>query len=422
MTLETERTVSAKAVMSERRVSLLGALIVAVAPLSNAMFTPAMPDLVDAFGTTEGFVKMTLSLYFAGFAIAQLFCGTLSDGFGRKPVIMAFLAVYLASSLLALLAPNIEILIAARFLQGVGAAVGVSVARAIVRDLFTGEPAARIINMIWLILGIGPALAPTLGGVTIELFGWQAVFVLMLLGGALIAVIVQLLLVETIRRDLSRIQPRTLVRSYGALLGNAYFLSSSLVMMGAMGALHTLAVLLPFILIDHVGLSPGQFGVGMLVMSGSFLAGSVITRLTMRRLDARRLVPIGILFVATGSAGTAVLLRLVDATFLTVVGPAALVILGLAFLMPAALTAALAPFPHMAGAAASLSGFLQMSGGVVGGTAALIFIDPIAAAATIVPAMGAGAIASWLWWRMLPEPAIVTSVSATQSDLPPPPS
>src|SRR5690606_8651930 len=234
--------------MSERRVSLLGALLVAIGPLSMALFTPAMTEIVRAFGTTEAAVKMTLSLYFAGFALAQLVCGPLSDGFGRKPVALAFMAIYLVASALALFAPTIELLIAARFLQGVGAAVGVAISRAIVRDLFTNDRSARIMNLIGLILGIGPAFAPTLGGVTMELFGWHAIFALMLLLGIAIVVVIHFALVETVARDMSRVRPGAVVRSYSQLLRSGYFMSSGLALGGAIGAFYTLAVVLPFIL------------------------------------------------------------------------------------------------------------------------------------------------------------------------------
>lgn len=421
MNLQTERPVPTAPVMSERRVGLVGALIVSVGPLSMALFTPAMPELVRVFDTTEAAVKMTLSLYFAGFAVAQLVCGMLSDGFGRKPVIMAFMAIYLSASLLALFAPTIEVLIVARFLQGAGAAVGVSVTRAIVRDLFTDDRAARIVNTIWLILGLGPALAPTLGGVTMELFGWQAIFVLMLAGGLLVAAVVHLLVVETVARDLSRIRPRALLRSYGTLLGSGYFLSSSLVMTGAMGAMHTFVILLPFILMDRVGLSPAQFGLSMLLQSGAFFAGSLATRWIMHRLDSKRLVPIGVVFIAAGSVGMAVMLRFHDISFLKVMAPGAVFTFGLPFVMPAVLIAAMAPFPHIAGAASSMSGFFQMGGGVIGGTIALLFNDPVAAAATIIPAMGVLAIVSWLWWRRLPESAITRVTAAPQPNPPAPP-
>src|SRR5690606_25098205 len=178
-------------VMSERRVSLLGELLVAIGPVSMAIYTPAMPEIVRAFGTTEAAVKMTLSLYFAGFAVAQLVCGPLSDGLGRKPVTFAFMGIYAVASLVAVLAPTVEVLIAARFFQGVGAAAGVAISRALVRDLFTNEQSARIMNLTGLILAAGPALAPTIGGLTMELAGWQAIFLIMLTAGFAIVIVVQ---------------------------------------------------------------------------------------------------------------------------------------------------------------------------------------------------------------------------------------
>src|SRR5690606_24393374 len=108
--------------MSERRVSLIGAMLVAIGPISMALYTPAMTEIVRAFDTTEAAVKMTLSIYFAGFAVAQLICGPLSDAFGRRPVVMGFMGIYAVASMIAVVAPTIELLILARFLQGVGAA------------------------------------------------------------------------------------------------------------------------------------------------------------------------------------------------------------------------------------------------------------------------------------------------------------
>src|SRR5690606_37022584 len=174
---------------------------------------------------------------------------------------------------LALVAPSIEVLIAARFVQGIGAAVGVSISRAIVRDLFTHEQSARIMNLIGIILAVGPALAPTIGGVTMELAGWHAIFALMVAGGLAIALVVQVAMRETVPRDLSRIRPAAIAKSYGMLFSNLYFMTSSLVIAGSAGALYTQATVLPFILMDRVGLSPAEFGVGMLMQSGMYFLG-----------------------------------------------------------------------------------------------------------------------------------------------------
>lgn len=393
-------------VMSERRVSLLGALLVAIGPVTMALFTPAMPEIVHAFGTTEAAVKLTLSLYFAGFAFAQLVCGPLSDGFGRKPVTFAFLSVYLVASLLALVAPTIEVLIAARLLQGVGAAVGVAISRAIVRDLFTSERSARIMNLIGLILGVGPAFAPTIGGITMELAGWHAIFAVMFAAAIVIILVVQFAMVETVQRDLTRIRPRALVRSYGSLLGSRYFVLSALIMTGSIGALYTQATVLPFILMERVGLTPTQFGVGMLMQSGMFFAGALVVRLLLARFNALRLVLPGLLFIAIGSLALAIGLRLAAPSFLSVMGPVAFFAFGIAFVMPAMLTASLAPYPHIAGAASSLGGFFQMGGGLVGGSIAAMIGDPVLAMATVIPAMGLLAILCWIAWRTLPQPEI----------------
>lgn len=397
-------------VMSERRVSLLGAMLVAIGPVSMALYTPAMPEIVRAFGTTEAAVKLTLSVYFAGFALAQLICGPLSDGFGRKPVTYAFLSIYLVASLLALIAPNVELLIAARLLQGVGAAVGWSIARAIVRDLFTNERSARIMNLIGLILAVGPAVSPTLGGITMEIAGWHAIFVLMFVAAVMMMILIHVFMVETVERDLSRIRPRALAGSYREILATPYFVLASMVLAGGVGALYTQATILPFILMERVGLSPSQFGAGMLMQSGMYFAGSLAVRQLLGRYGAVRLVPMGLCFIAIGATTLAIGLRVMPPSFLGVMGPVAFSSFGMAFIIPAMATATLAPFPNTAGAASSMSGFFQMGGGLLGGLVCAAMADPVVAMASVVPSMGLIAILSWAVWSRLPKPAAASMV------------
>jgi DHA1 family bicyclomycin/chloramphenicol resistance-like MFS transporter len=394
--------VAVPAVMSERRVSIIGASLVALGPMSMSLFTPAMPEMVHVFGTNEGAVKLTLSLYFAGFALAQLVCGPLSDGFGRRPVTFAFLGIYVASVIVAIFAPTIEVLIGARFMQGVGTAVGWSISRALVRDLFTHEQSARVMNLISLIMGLGPALAPTIGGLVFEAAGWQAIFVVMALFGLGVMLLVRFAMAETVVRDLSRFRPRALTRSYGTLLSHPGFVLSSLVMAGSVGALYTQATILPFILMDRVGLTPVQFGLGMLFQSLSFFFGSVCMRLLMKRASAYSLVPFGLAMMAIGSIAFVVGLRIWEPSFLGVMGPVAVYTFGIALVLPAMSTAALAPFPQIAGAAASMSGFFQMGGGLIGGGVAALIGEPVLAMATVIPCMGLIAIVSWVLWRLIP--------------------
>ncbi|MAS14187.1 MAG: Bcr/CflA family drug resistance efflux transporter [Nitratireductor sp.] len=407
---ETSSEVVASPLMSERRVSIIGAMLVALGPVSMALFTPAMPQIVEAFGTTEAAVKMTISLYFAGFALAQLFCGPLSDGLGRKPVTFGFIGIYVVASFAALMSPNIEMLIAARFLQGFGAAVGVAISRAVVRDLFTHESSARIMNLIGIILAIGPAFAPTLGGLTMQLAGWHAIFGLMLVAGVVISLVIHFCMRETVERDLSRISPKALIHSYGLLLGNAYFMLSSMVIAGAVGALYTQATVLPFILMSRVGLTPAEFGIGMLAQSGMYFTGALVARFLMRSLGAYKLVPIGLAAIGAGSLLLIITLTQFEPSFIGVMGPVGIYAFGIAFVMPAMMTAGLAPFPRIAGSASSLTGFLQMGTGLAGGSIAALIGDPVLAMVLIIPTLGSVAIISWLIWNRLPEPALATAL------------
>ena len=391
--------------MGEHRVALIGALLAAIGPVSMSAFTPAMPEIARDFMAPEATVKLTMSLYLAGFALALLVCGPLSDAFGRKPVVTGFMGVYVLASALALFAPSVEVLIAGRFFQGVGAAVGIAVSRAIVRDLFTGERAARTLNLIGLILGIGPALAPTLGGLTMKLFGWHAIFILLLALGTSVILIVHFMLVETVSRDRSRIRLGPMLQSYGQLLGSSYFLSASLTLCGAVGAFYTLAILLPFILMGRVGLTPTEFGLGMIMQSGAFFTGSLIVRQAMRRYGATRMVPAGATFILTAALVLAVILRISEPSFLGIMGPIALYAFGAAFVLPAMNVATLAPFPKQAGAAAALGGFIQLGGGMAAGMLAMLFAGPVTALATIIPGLGLMTLVCLLWWRTLPNPA-----------------
>jgi DHA1 family bicyclomycin/chloramphenicol resistance-like MFS transporter len=387
--------------MSERRVSLIGALLTAIGPISMALYTPAMTEVVRAFGTTESLVKLTLTLYFGGFACAQLVAGPLSDALGRRPVTFAFMAIYCAASLVALAAPSVQVLMAARFVQGVGASAGVAISRAIVRDLFRGERSSRIMNLIGIILAVGPAAAPTIGGLVLMLAGWRAIFVVMTGFGIAVVLVTAFGLRETVVPDRARLHPVALAASYREVLANRHFLTTAGIVSGAVGALYAQATFLPFILMDRVGLTPAEFGLGMLFQSGSFLAGSLVFRALMRRTSAYRLVAPGLACIAVGSAGVALLLFR-EPSFLRVMAPVACYAFGIAFVLPAMTTAALAPFPRIAGAASSMMGFLQMGSGLVVGSLGALLGDPVLAMGALIPLMGATACLLYLSYRSHP--------------------
>jgi len=391
--------------ISERRLAVIGGLLVALGPISLSLYTPAMPELVHVFSTDVATIKLTLTTYFAGFALSQLVCGPISDAFGRRKTALAFTFIYLVGSVIAASAPSVGWLLAGRLVQGVGAAAGVSVARAMVRDLHTGDASVRIMNMIGVLLAIGPAASPTLGGIALDLFGWQSIFAFMVVYGAALTVVLLTLTPETLKHpDPSRLRPRQLLRNYGRLIVSPAFLAPSIVFGCTAGGLYTMATLLPFVMIGEVGLSPTHFGFSMLMQSGSYLIGAIIMRRLLQRIQAHRLVPFGMAMIAISGILLATILRISEPSFFGVMGPIALFAFGIAFISPSMQTAALAYFPDIAGSAAALMGFFQMGGGFLGSAVSAAIGRPVFSLATIIPTMIVIAVVAHYGLRALAGP------------------
>ncbi|PTW63453.1 DHA1 family bicyclomycin/chloramphenicol resistance-like MFS transporter [Breoghania corrubedonensis] len=375
-------------VMSERRTAILGAALVAIGPISMALYTPAMPTLAAVFDTSPSVIKLTLTAYFAGFALTQLICGPLTDAYGRRPVTLWFLALYLVATAVATWAPTVEWLIVARLIQGVGAAVGMAVSRAIVRDQYIGQASSRILNAVGMMLAVGPAVSPTIGGITLTLFGWQQIFYFMILYGVALGLAVFFLLPETnTAPDPTRAHPRRLVNAYLTLCVTPVFLRPSLFIGLSLGCIYTMATIIPFVMIEHVGLTPAQFGFGMMLQSACYFSGTIVTSRLMRRFDADNLVPWSIAGMLVAMSLLAVMLHQPDFGYLMVMGPIGLFTFSLAHAIPATTTWALASFPRMAGSAASMMGFIQFGSGFAGSIVAAWIGDPVLAMATVAPAM-----------------------------------
>lgn len=384
--------------MSERRTSIIGAMLATIGPISMSIYTPAMPELVTAFGSTEAVIKLTLSVYFAGFAMAQLLAGPMSDAFGRRPATVGFVGVYMLGSLIAAFAPSVEWLLAGRLVQGVGASVGMTVARAIVRDQFVGAESARIMNLIGIMLAIGPAIAPTIGGLALATFGWQSIFFLLVGFGLMLATVVLAFMRETSVPDRSRARPAGLAKAYGELVLNARFISAVIVLGGSVGALYAQATMLPFILIGKVGMTPTAFGLGMMMQSGAYFFGSISLRFAVPKLGGEGSVRAGLSMLGLGGLMMAISVRAIEPSYLTIMVPVAFLTFGIAFLTPHMSTAALSSFPHIAGSASAMMGFIQMTCGFLGGLAAALIGMPTLAFGTVIPLMVLTAILSYVWF------------------------
>ena len=384
--------------MSERRVAWLGALLAGLGPLSLALFTPAMPIIAGVFGTTATAVQQTLSVYFAGFAAAQLASGPLADRFGRKRVVQAFLVAYVAGSIGSILAPTIDIMIWFRLLQGCGAAAGLVMSRAIVRDLFSDEHSARVLNVINILLGVAPAVAPAIGSGVMLLGGWQAPFVLMLGLGLLSLAVMQVALVET-RPPGATAASRNPLSDYLVIVRTPAFVWPALAAAAAVATFYTQSTVLSFVVMGQLGYDATTFGLLMLLASSGYFFGSIIARLLMPRLGSIGLVPLGLGLLLLSTCGMSALLLLLPPNVVSVTAPVTLMMLANDLLLPGHYAVCLSPIRDMAGAASALSGFLTMSAGVVASVIVGLFADPATGLAVIEPILALIGCVTFLAWR-----------------------
>lgn len=363
--------------------------MIAVGPLSLALYTPALPTLAEAFGVGEGPIKLTLTLYFFGFCAAQLVCGPLSDAFGRRRVALAFFALYLVGSAVALWAPTILTLQIGRALQGVGAAAGVATSRAMVRDLFIGQASARIMNRIGLMVALVPALSPTLGSLLLAAGHWRWIFGLMFIYAVVLMGAMLFLLPETnSHADPAQLKPARMAENYVTLLSDRRFMAPAALMALVLGGIYTLPSVMPFVLIGKLGLTPLQYAAALLVQTGALLVANLLAGRLLKRRPAREIIPVGVIMIVAAGAGFAAVRLFETPPLLAFIAPSALWTFGIPFVTPGAMTAALAIFPQMAGAASALVGFMQMGGGFLGSAiAAAAFGDPTSAIDTLMPAI-----------------------------------
>ena len=223
---------------------------------------------------------------------------------------------------------------------------------------------------------------------------------------------------ETTTPDPRLARPGPMIAAYGEVLGDLRFISATLVIAGAVGALYTQATILPFVLIEKVGLTPAQFGVGMLMQSGAYFFGSITFRMASRKYSADQLVAPGLVMIGLASIAIALSIHYVEPSYLSIMLPVGLYAFGIAFVNPYMMTAAVAPFPHVAGTASALMGFVQMGSGLVGGIVCAVIGLPVLAMGTVVPAFGAVCLVSYCVYaaatrgKPLPEGRTLEEVNA----------
>ncbi|WP_303786301.1 multidrug effflux MFS transporter [Azovibrio restrictus] len=371
--------------------TVLLAALAAVGPFSIDTYLPAFPQIGAALQADNLAIQQTLSIYLFTFSLMTLWHGALSDSFGRRPVILAGVAVYGLASLGCTLASSIEMLWLMRGLQGFSAGAGMVVSRAMVRDLYAGPAAQRLMSHIAMMFAVAPAMAPMIGGWLLGLAGWRATFAFLALMALALWLACWQLLPESLAPEKRQpLSPGSLLRNYRRVLGHGGFLAASIGIGCSFGGFFVYVLSAPVFLMEHLGLGPRDFHwlfvpatAGM--MGGAWLSGRVASRWSSRRT-------LSTAFALTGAAALLNLLAaaLLPPLLLPSLLPIPLYTLGMSLAMPTLTLRSLDIFPDNRGMAASCQSFLQtlLSAGIAA------FVAPALWASRLGLALGMAGLGS----------------------------
>lgn len=353
---------------------VLGTLL-AFASISTDLYLPAMPGMSAALAATQGTLQYTVSGYLIGFSIGQLFWGPIGDRFGRRIPVAIGLVLFMAGSAGCALSTDVVQLISCRVLQAVGACASVVLARAMVRDLYGRDRAARVLSTLMTVMAVAPLLGPSVGGLILKVAPWQAIFWTLVPIG-LLTLAALFTLPETLPPKRRNSEP--LSRAF-AVYGN---LITDIRLLGYAGAIGFFYAGVfagisssSFAYIDYHHLSPQLFGLVFAVGTIGLMATNLANSRLVTRFGSDRMLKVG----TAGAAMTGSLLALVTASdFGGVFGMAVSLWLFTAmngFVTANAISGAMADFPTRAGAVSALMGAIQYGSGVIGSAVAGTFAD-----------------------------------------------
>jgi DHA1 family bicyclomycin/chloramphenicol resistance-like MFS transporter len=341
---------------------LLLMAMTAIGPTTLNVVVPALPEMANRLASDVATVQLTVSVYLLALAAGQLLMGPLSDRFGRRPVVLAGLALTAAASVLAIAISTVESLILARVLQALGASAGIVISRAIIRDLFDRNRAAAMIGLVATVMVVVPTLGPLIGGLLDTGFGWESIFLFTAISSAMVVAWAAIALPETRGRNAPAGTPEGFLRNLAHLAGSAKF--AGYVCAGAFGSSTFFAFLGggPHVIITLMGRSSAEYGVWFAISSIGYMAGNFAASRLSTRAGIDRLIWWGI---ATEVLG--VVLATAMAMFaqhwgpIIVFAPQTIISLGNGLLLPGAISGAVSVRPQAAGTAAGITGCAQMA-------------------------------------------------------------
>jgi DHA1 family bicyclomycin/chloramphenicol resistance-like MFS transporter len=342
------------------RLAVIVALLAMLAPFSIDTYLPSFPDIAREFGVSALFMQQTLSFYLLAFAVMTLVYGPLADAFGRRVIVLGAVAVYVASSIGCWFAPNAQWLLLMRIGQGLSAAGGLVVGRAVIRDAFAGVQAQRVMSQMMLMFALAPAVAPIVGGWLHDSFGWRSVFVFLTLLGLGTWIWVALALPETLPAVARQsIHPRAVVAAYSRALASGRFMGLVAIVALNFGGFFLYIAASPVLIYRHLHFGANDFWRLFVPLVAGLVIGSFLSGRLAGRKTHGHAVDLGYGLMLTAAGLNAVLIAVHVSGAVATIVPPALYASGMSLAMPNLSLMALDLLPSHRGLASALQGFTQ---------------------------------------------------------------
>ncbi|MEU3307772.1 multidrug effflux MFS transporter [Nocardiopsis sp. NPDC006832] len=389
---------------------LVLAALSAIGPLATDLYLPALPQIAADLGSTESRVKLTLTAVMAGLALGQLVAGPLSDRWGRRMPLLVGTGVFTAVTFAIMFVTSTETFMVLRFIQGLAAAAGLVVSRAVVRDVFHGDTAATFFSRLMLVTGLAPMLGPLLGGQLLYLGPWQLIFGTLGLAGALTFALVYFSLPESLPEERrTRQDPRVLARTFIQLLRDPGFIAPTAVLALSFGMSFTYISAFSFVSQNQFDATAQQFSLVFGVTTLGMILGNQVNVALIRRMELRRRLGVGLLGAIASVLVMGLLAVSGHADLLNITAALFVMMLFTGLISPNATAMALSGQPsEIAGTSSALLGTLQFAvGSGLAATAGLTGAATLVSMTTVMLLTAVGALAVFLYAaRRTPAPAV----------------
>ena len=373
--------------LGEASGSLLAILasLAALGTLATNILLPSLPGIASSFDVPTAATGSLMSSFFATFALGQLFVGPLSDRYGRRPLVLAGLIIFVAGSLVCAVAATLPSLVVGRIIQAIGVCASSVLSRAIARDLFSGNALARVLSFIMVAMAAAPGFSPLLGSGLDRMFGWRSAFVSVAVFGVALGGSYAFAVGETHHAERIPLAPASILRGYVSLLRDRQFIVPAASVSMVIGGLFAVFTVTPAILVDGLGFTPvalSLFYAGTVFIV--FGAGFAAPRLA-QRVGLAAVTRAGLIIASTGCVSMALLALASFRNFASYLLPMLVFLFGMGMVNPIGTALTLSPFGERAGSASALLGFLQMGAAALAIAAATILtVSPFLALSLVL--------------------------------------